>query len=229
MALVAVRSRRRSRRAWMTKRVWRRRGTARGVIRVCALRRCVTHGLMMRVGEVWIEGRMGRGSRKSRRRTRGSHTAWIWITISISRPRCLRAWIWRWKSWRVRLIACALLTGSTFWRSHLGWWRLSVHWLLLVALRWWWILARWMRVRIATIMLRQWLAIRAVELSALWWVLATPDRVRRNESLSLSRNRCEDAFLRKALTIGASAILRLIEAGASNLKARVSCQQKKLR
>lgn len=127
----------------------------------------------------------------------------------------LCAWIWRSECWRVRLVGGALLSSTTL-RSTLLRRRLSVHGLLLIALRRRWILAclllSLLWVRIATAVLREWLAVCTVELRIWWWVLAAPDGVRRNERLGLGRDGSEDAFLGEALAVGAASILGLVEA-----------------
>jgi len=94
--------------------------------------------------------------------------------------------------------------------------RLSVHRRrLLVPLRRRWVLPTLLRRRVlirATTMLREWLAVRAVKLGVRWRVLTAPDRVRRDERLGLRAHRREDTFLGEALTVGAAAILGLVEA-----------------
>lgn len=59
-----------------------------------------------------------------------------------------------------------------------------------------------------------------VELSIRRRLLATPDRVCRHKGLCLSRDGCEDAFLREALAVGAASVFRLIKARAANLATR---------
>jgi hypothetical protein len=63
----------------------------------------------------------------------------------------------------------------------------------------------------------EWLTIGTVQLRVGWWVLATPHRMRRDESLSLGADRSEDALLREAHTVGAAAVFGLFEARATNL------------
>lgn len=59
-----------------------------------------------------------------------------------------------------------------------------------------------------------------VELSIRRRLLATPDGVCRHKGLCLSRDGCEDAFLREALAVGAASVFRLIKARAANLATR---------
>lgn len=161
------------------------------------------------------------GSRWSRRRTRWkNHRVRVIVLAIRHRALQLSARIRRWQRRRVRLVGGTLATslGGLLLRSALRLWRLPIHGLVLVAWRrrrvLTWLLLRC--VRIPTVG-RQRLAIGAIELSIGRRLLTTVDGVCRNEGLSLSRNGSEDAFLGKALAVGASAILGLIKAGATNL------------
>ena len=148
---------------------------------------------------------MERGSRRSGRRTGRCQTSRIWITIlllHIGRSALLwhlrlRARVGWWESRRVRLIVGALLTGiALHWR--LLRLLLLIHRRLLVALRRWRVLSGLLwrrRIRVSIAVLREGLAIGAVELRVRRRVLAAIDGVRGNECLSLGRNRSEDAFL----------------------------------
>lgn len=83
-----------------------------------------------------------------------------------------------------------------------------------------WVLAGLLggRVWIVSItVLRKRLAVRAVQLCALWRILATPDGVRGDEGLRLGGDGGEDAFLGEAGAVGAAAVFRRVEAGAANL------------
>ena len=97
----------------------------------------------------------------------------------------------------MRLIVGALLTGiALHWR--LLRLLLLIHRRLLVALRRWRVLSGLLwrrRIRVSIAVLREGLAIGAVELRVRRRVLAAIDGVRGNECLSLGRNRSEDAFL----------------------------------
>lgn len=142
----------------------------------------------------------------------------------------------------MRLVKRSLLTRLgllTLDRLHVRR-RLLVHLLLLVARRWWWVLPRLLLlllllallvllallltllrcVRISSAVLRlQWLTVRAVKLGVRRRILAPPYGMRRDERLGLSTHGREDAFLRKALAVGAAAIFGLIEPRAANLRA----------
>lgn len=113
----------------------------------------------------------------------------------------------------MRLVVRALVA-----RLHVGLLR-GVHRLLLIALRRWRVLALLLRlrVRLPGALLREGLAVRAVELRIRRRILPAPNRVRGHECLRLRGDGREDTFLREALAIGTAAILRLVEAGAANL------------
>lgn len=104
----------------------------------------------------------------------------------------------------------------------LGWLRVLawLPWLL------WLLLLR--RVLILPTALRQWLTVRAVQLSVRGWVLTAPDSVGRYEGLGLCTDGCEDTFLRETLTVGAATVLGLIEAGAADLHAHVNTTRRLL-
>lgn len=124
------------------------------------------------------------------------------------------------------------LFGRTFlsclhwlaWLLHV--WLIGVHgvglrWLRVLSwLAWLLRLLRWIGLLPTTCWQR--LTVCAIELRVWWRVLTAPDGVCGHESLGLSADRREDALLREALTVGAAAILRLIEARAANLHGRVN-------
>lgn len=141
------------------------------------------------------------------------------------------------------------LTLHLWWRALLGRLRIHGLSRLLLVLRRWRVLARLLlalRVGVALLLslllllvVRQRLAVGAfwrvsqgyvrrgwqwqcptVELGVGRRLLTAPNRVSGDEGLGLSRDRREDTFLRKALAVGAAAVLRLIEAGATNLATR---------
>lgn len=161
-----------------------------------------------------------RGRRGRWRRTRLSKGRLIGIAavLAITRQLRLRTRLGRRQCGCVRLVVGALLTG-TAWRPHLLR-RLRIHTGLLVALRRRRVLALRLllrRVGLATTR-RQRLAVRAVQLSVWWWVVAAPDGVRRHEGLGLSRHGCEDTLLREANAVGTASVFSLIEARAPDLE-----------
>ena len=173
---------------------------------------------------------MERSSRGSRRRTSRieTYTHGVWVAILCRSRTIVLGGIWWWQSRGVRLVVGALATRlgrRTLQLRNAGlllWW-LLVHGLLRIA-RWWRRvlsgLLLWWRILLlfaVTVAMGQRLAVRAVELRIRWRILAAPDSVRRNKSLCLSTDWREDTFLREALTVGAAAILRLVEAGTANL------------
>jgi len=123
--------------------------------------------------------------------------------------------------WRVRLFGRTFLSCLHWlaWLLHV--WLIWIHrvglrWLRVLAwLAWLLRLLRWIGLLPTTCWQR--LTVCAIELCVRWRVLTAPDGVCGDESLGLGAYRREDALLREALTVGAAAILRLIEARAANL------------
>jgi hypothetical protein len=209
---------RRCRRARLTHRVRRGRRT-RWVIRVRTLRRGTTSRRMR--GEVWL----GLSGVKRSRRRSGRRTSRIESRVTVERLtlalRLLRG-VGRRQGGCVRLIIGTLLAGLLALRRLLHVCLLRVHRrLLLVALRRRRVLARLLRRVWSGGLLTtrgQWLAIGAVELRVRGRVLSTPHGMRRDERVSLGADRREHALLREALAVGAASIVRLVEAGAANLR-----------
>ena len=145
---------------------------------------------------------MIRGSRRSGRRTSWSKTGWVRIAIRLPISTTMLGHLGllsriRWSEGRrVRLVVWTL--ASSF--GVLGLRTTLVHrLLLLVALRWWRILAGLLllllRILIAITVLGQWLAVGAVELRVWRRVLPAPDGVRGYKRLGLCAHWREDTFL----------------------------------
>lgn len=124
-----------------------------------------------------------------------------YVAVIISWHRCLCRWrrimlsmrLWRWRLLLVVWMLTRMRPSRTWERIRLR--RAGCIWVWLTWLRW-----------------RKWLTVCTIQLLTLRVLAATIHSMNWHESLGLSRDWGEDAFLRKALAVGAAAVFGLVKA-----------------